>query len=262
MSNVLAKGALYACARLAGGYLKDAADASPPNNAVQEALSAMLTPYLVRQLGVWTPEHLLKVLLLFLSFFLCLFFVFSCYLFSLCYDLCYDLQVLTNNTSSPVLVWDNGTRGRLLDFLAVQAAAHVRSGEPSDPTYGATYVHDAYAEQLIVGGVFVSIYNRQPDFTLDDPARFVVDLLDLLLLHHHNSPSSCSSCSSSVEQALESLYHVVKAVPSAGLQCLGRFQLLFQMMAATNDNESNKEHNNGAHFALQVVSCSCSCSCS
>jgi len=57
--NRLAKEALHACGRL-GGYLKDA-DASPPNNAVQEALSAMLTPYLARQLSHWPAERLLKV---------------------------------------------------------------------------------------------------------------------------------------------------------------------------------------------------------
>lgn len=49
VSNSLAKGALYACARL-GGFLTGE-DQSPANTAVQEALNAMLTPYLASQLG-------------------------------------------------------------------------------------------------------------------------------------------------------------------------------------------------------------------
>ena len=148
MSNSLAKGALYACARL-GGYLKGD-DASPANTAVQAALSAMLTPYLVGRLGVWTPEEFLKV--------------------------------LTNNTESPVLVWDNATRSQLLEFLLEQQRTHIRSGE-SDPTYGATYLHETNAKELIIGGIFVRVYNRQPDFPLENPADFAVHLLDYLQQH-------------------------------------------------------------------------------
>ena len=73
MAKTLAKSALYACARL-GGYLKGT-EASPPNTAVQEVLGAMLTPYLVGRLGVWSAEEFLKV--------------------------------LTKSTANTVLIWDN-----------------------------------------------------------------------------------------------------------------------------------------------------------
>lgn len=142
---MLAKGALYACARL-GGFLKGT-DASPTNTAVQEALKAMLTPYLVGRLAVWSAAEFLKT--------------------------------LTNNTESPVLVWDNGTRAQLLEFLAEQQRTHVRSGE-SDPTFGATYVHETYTKELIIGGIFVRVYNRQPDFQLENPTDFAVHLLAFL----------------------------------------------------------------------------------
>lgn len=148
VSNTLAKAALFASARL-GGYLKGP-EASPPNTAVQEALSAMLTPYLVGRLGVWTPEEFLKV--------------------------------LTNNTENPVLIWDNSTRSQLLEFLLEQQRTHIRSGE-SDLTYGATYLHDTYAKELIIGGIFARVYNRQPDFPLENPANFVVHLLNYLTQH-------------------------------------------------------------------------------
>lgn len=144
----MAKVALYACARL-GGYTKGS-DASPPNAAVQAALSAMLTPYLVGRLSVWAPEEFLKV--------------------------------LTNNTESPVLVWDNGTRSQLVEFLTEQQRTHLRSGE-SDPTYGATYMHETNTKELIIGGIFVRIYNRQPDFQLENPSDFAVHLLDYLQQH-------------------------------------------------------------------------------
>lgn len=148
MANTLAKAALFACARL-GGYLKGT-DLSPTNTAVQEALSAMLTPYLVGRLGVWSAEEFLKV--------------------------------LTNNTESPVLIWDNSTRSQLLEFLVEQQRTHIRSGE-SDLTYGATYLHETYAKELAIGGIFLRVYNRQPDFPLENPAIFVVHLLNYLSQH-------------------------------------------------------------------------------
>lgn len=129
-----------------GGYLVGA-EASPPNTAVQEALSSMLTSYLVSRLGVWPAEEFLKI--------------------------------LTNNTESPVLIWDNSTRSQLLAFLMEQQRTHIRSGD-SDPTYGATYIHEIHTKELIIGGIFIRVYNRQPDFTLENSADFAVHLLDYL----------------------------------------------------------------------------------
>jgi DnaJ family protein C protein 13 len=129
-----------------GGYLVGA-EASPANTAVQEALSSMLTSYLVSRLGVWPAEEFLKI--------------------------------LTNNTESPVLIWDNSTRSQLLAFLMEQQRTHIRSGD-SDPTYGATYIHEIHTKELIIGGIFIRVFNRQPDFTLENSTDFAVHLLDYL----------------------------------------------------------------------------------
>lgn len=145
VANTLAKASLHACARLAG-YLKGP-EASPPNTAVQAALSALLTPYLVTKLGVWSTEEFLKV--------------------------------LSNNTESPILMWNDGTRAQLLDYLAEQQRLHIRSGE-SDPSFGAAYVHESHAKELVIGGIFVKIYNRQSDFPLENPSDFAVQLLECL----------------------------------------------------------------------------------
>ena len=207
VANTLAKTALFACGRLAG-YLTGS-DASPANTAVQEALAAMLTPYLAGRLGRWTAEEFLKV--------------------------------LTNNTESPVLIWDNGSRTQLLEFLTEQQRTHIRSGE-SDRTYGATYVHRVHAKELVIGGIFARVYNRQPDFQLDDPAAFVLHLLDFLSSKHETVEAEAEA--EAIHSALQSLYYVVKANPAAGLQCLGRFLILFQLIQ--NGARST------AHLALQV----------
>lgn len=59
-----------------------------------------------------------------------------------------------------MLIWDNDTRAQLLEFLLGQQRQHVRSGE-SDPSYGATYVHQRHADELVIGGIFVRVYNSQ-----------------------------------------------------------------------------------------------------
>ena len=226
MANTLAKSALYACARL-GGYLKGN-EVSPPNTAVQEALGAMLTPYLVGRLCVWSAEEFLKV--------------------------------LTNNTENPVLIWDNSTRSQLLEFLLEQQRTHIRSGE-SDLTYGATYVHETYTKELVIGGIFARVYNRQPDFPLENPGTFVVHLLQYLA---QNSQKVCSLilCSitpilnenllleivdteqeEAIDSALQSLYNVMKATPAVALQCLGRFPCLFRLLESSPTT---------GHLALQV----------
>ncbi|KZS16300.1 DnaJ subfamily C member 13 [Daphnia magna] len=206
VSNTLAKSALFACARL-GGYLKGSS-ASPPNAAVQEALSAMLTPYLAGRLGVWTAEEFLKV--------------------------------LTNNTENPVLIWDNSTRSQLLEFLLEQQRTHIRSGE-SDLTYGATYVHETYAKELIIGGIFARVYNRQPDFQLENSSNFVIHLLDYLTEH---SQQTLGTDLQAIDSALQSLLNVIKATPAVALQCLGRFQCLFQLVENTSTT---------GYLALQVI---------
>lgn len=123
------------------------AEASPSNTAVQEALSAMLTPYLVGRVGVWSTEEFLKV--------------------------------LSNNTENPILIWNDRTRAELLDYLGEQQRQHIRSGE-SDPSFGAAYVHECHTSELMVGGIFVRIYNRQNDFPLENPGDFALRLLDHL----------------------------------------------------------------------------------
>lgn len=222
----MAKAALFACARL-GGYLKGT-ETSPPNTAVQEALSALLTPYLVGRLGVWSPEEFLKV--------------------------------LTNNTENPVLIWDNSTRSQLLEFLLEQQRTHIRSGE-SDLTYGATYVHETYTKELVIGGIFARVYNRQPDFPLENPATFVVHLLQYLLQNSQQVLCFWSSrwccCffwriinqnyyfvktlkgekEEDVDSALQSLYNVMKATPVVALQCLGRFPCLFKLLESSPTTE-------------------------
>lgn len=75
------------------------------------------------------------------------------------------LKILTSNVQTPYLIWDNGTRTQLIDFLTENQQAHVRTGQ-SDPEYGAAFEFDAHKDELIIGGVFIRVYNEQPTFLI------------------------------------------------------------------------------------------------
>ena len=82
----------------------------------QEGLSAMLTPYLSKQLQNNTPHETLKL--------------------------------LNSNSENPYLVWNNGTRAELTQFLEEQRDSAVRRGE-SDPAFGAEFKFTQHTHELL-----------------------------------------------------------------------------------------------------------------
>ncbi|KAH8022434.1 hypothetical protein HPB51_024533 [Rhipicephalus microplus] len=188
VANRLAEESITACARLAG-----LDEACPPNAAARSALSALLTPYLARKLGVLPAPELLRI--------------------------------LTANTENPYLLWDNATRAELREYLREQQRSVVRSGE-CDESYGANFVYSAHKEELVVGEIFVRIYNEQPTFPLENPRQFALDLLDFVgsqaqYLHSARSldDNNVGQASGGIqrvaqtEQALQALHNVLRNNP-------------------------------------------------
>lgn len=93
------------------------------------------------------------------------------------------LKTLTQNTRNPYLIWDNGTRAQLLDFLEYQRQNSSKE-QVSDITdiYNTTskFVYDATRDELKIGGVYIKIYNEMPTFPIINPKLFVIDLLEYL----------------------------------------------------------------------------------
>ena len=107
--------------------------ATPKNPVIEESLRAMLTPYIVSRMKA---NDVLEV-----------------------------LKLLNSNSENPYLVWDNGTRAELTDFLESERTSSVRTGT-CDPAFGSNFKFTAHEDELIVGDVFVRIYNQQPMFQL------------------------------------------------------------------------------------------------
>ncbi|XP_042910016.2 dnaJ homolog subfamily C member 13 isoform X1 [Parasteatoda tepidariorum] len=211
ISNRLAKLSLRALSRL-GGYGSEE-DATPKNDAVHMSLTAMLTPYLVNQLGQCNAAEVLKI--------------------------------LNSNTENPYLIWNNTTRAELTEYLENQRKDKIRSGE-CDPSFGGDFKFSAHSSELIIGGIFIRVYNEQPNFSLQNPKHFTLELLDYLCSQAQYLYSLMSLQSSgiktetnqarlkSVENALQALSNVIKNNPGVEMQCIGHFKLLFSLLRLDN----------------------------
>ncbi|XP_062544604.1 dnaJ homolog subfamily C member 13 isoform X2 [Armigeres subalbatus] len=93
------------------------------------------------------------------------------------------LKLLNSNTRNPYLIWDNGTRAQLLDFLEYQ-----RTNASKEQYEDVADIHelvnafsfDAHRDELKIGGIFIRIYNEMPTFPITNPKSFVIDLLEFL----------------------------------------------------------------------------------
>ncbi|KAM7345045.1 receptor mediated endocytosis 8 isoform 2-T2 [Cochliomyia hominivorax] len=98
------------------------------------------------------------------------------------------LKILTSNTRNPYLIWDNGTRAQLLDFLEQQRSASVKETFEDIAEIHelvAQFEFDAHKDELQIGGVFIRIYNDMPTFPIVNPKQFTIDLLEYLKQAYH-----------------------------------------------------------------------------
>lgn len=132
-------------------FCKYTVTGSPQNIVVKSILDILLTPFISNKLAV-EPEHEV-------------------------------LKTLTQNTRNPYLIWDNGTRAQLLDFLEFQRqnSSKEQFGDITD-IYNTTskFVYDATRDELKIGGVYIRIYNEMPTYPIQNPKMFVLDLLEYL----------------------------------------------------------------------------------
>ena len=138
----------YVDNQLAYDYLQALAALLPGNTAATIAAQTFLTPYIVSQL----PDRMV-------------------------------LKLLNSNQEQPYLVWDNSCRQELIDTLDERRDFLVKNeykldvdrfGNPSE------FRFSAHKNELIIGDIFVRVYNLQPTTVLRDPKQFCSNLIDFL----------------------------------------------------------------------------------
>ncbi|XP_046608377.1 dnaJ homolog subfamily C member 13 isoform X1 [Neodiprion virginianus] len=207
VANNLAKLAVRACARL-GGYMTGDNE-TPVNPVTVAALESTLTLYLARQLGKEKPEEILKI--------------------------------LNSNCSNPYLIWDNGTRAELNEYLESKRQERLSGNGDFEHDF-TEFKYTAHSNELIIGEIFVKIYNEQPTFPIENPKGFTIDLLDFLSKSaaYLASVGSVALLKKDQEKlrhiviSLDALKNVIKNNPGVEMQCIGHFKLLFGLLSCNS----------------------------
>ncbi|KAM6600803.1 hypothetical protein CsatA_020412 [Cannabis sativa] len=155
--NLHAVRASQALSRLSG--LSADENLTPYNQAVVDALRAMLTPKLASMLKDQVHKDL--------------------------------LSRLNSNLESPEIIWNSSTRAELLKFVDQQRATQGPDGS-YDLKNSHVFVYKALSKELYVGNVYLRVYNDQPDFEISEPEIFCVALVDFIsyLLSNQCAPDS------------------------------------------------------------------------
>lgn len=133
---------------MAYDYLQTLASILPDNLQATVAAQTFLTPYIVTQL----PDRTV-------------------------------LKLLNSNQEQAYLVWDNSCRQELIDVLDATRNYLVKNeyrldidkfGNPSE------FGFSAHKNELIIGEIFVRVYNLQPTTIINDPKKFCSNLIDFL----------------------------------------------------------------------------------
>nr|XP_024215378.1 dnaJ homolog subfamily C member 13 [Halyomorpha halys] len=192
--NELSKLSCKACSCLAG--YNDQTSESPHNNAIRSVLSSLLTKFIVRSLAEEEPKNVLKV--------------------------------LNSNCESPYLIWNNATRIELLEFLEARKRSICTDNNYDDIDFSFT----SHKKELIIGDIFIRLYNEQPAFELKNPKEFAMDLLDYLKKMNLNLCNEGSVVDEkSIVMAVIALYNVIHHNLGVEIQCIGSFKTLFSLLS-------------------------------
>jgi DnaJ family protein C protein 13 len=207
IANRLAIVSLKACARLAG-FLS--IDSKPDNNnRVMQALISLLNPYLARNINNKEPAEILKT--------------------------------MNSNSRTPYLIWDNATRAELRAYLENERESLYKKGQCDDEHLGTLFKYSVLDKELVIGDVYIHVYNETPTFALDDAKSFCNHLLDYIGSHAQylytalmNMNSASSTVSDvklkAIESAMEALRNVIKHNDGVEVQCVGQFKLMFMLL--------------------------------
>nr|VZI25149.1 unnamed protein product [Spirometra erinaceieuropaei] len=99
-----------------------------------------------------------------------------------------------------------------------------------------SFTHKTFAGELLIGEIFVRLYNKQATFPLDHPKSFAIDLLrflkkdlPLLPIPSDGRPATKRRVSH-IDSALEALRNVIRSYAGVELQCVGHFDILFSIL--------------------------------
>uniref|UniRef100_A0A5K3FU08 J domain-containing protein n=1 Tax=Mesocestoides corti TaxID=53468 RepID=A0A5K3FU08_MESCO len=144
-------------------------------------------------------------------------------------------KLLTINSATPCFIWDNQCRAELTAFLDDQVSRLVKTGE-ADLEAVKAFAHKKFQGELLIGEIFVRIFNKQSTFPLDNSRSFAIDLLHYLEKEVALLPTTSDGLPATtqrvnhIESALEALRNVIRSYAGVEIQCIGHFSILFAIL--------------------------------
>ncbi|KAI3711641.1 hypothetical protein L1987_70180 [Smallanthus sonchifolius] len=120
---------------------------TPYNQDATDALKALLTPKLASMLKDELPNDL--------------------------------LIKLNSNLELPEIIWNSSIRAELLKFVDQKRAALAPDGSHS-LTDSHAFIYEALSKEILIGNVYLRVYNDQPDFEISEPEFFCVALVEFI----------------------------------------------------------------------------------
>jgi DnaJ family protein C protein 13 len=200
-ANRAAKGALRTIYALAGIRPNESYIDTKPNIALFKMLQQLLTPYIVKKMRV-SPDDEDSI-----------------------------LKLLNSNHETPYFLWNNTSRSELQDFASKNSETCRDAGIHADnlpPLSSDGFSYSAHQKELVVGSVFVRIYNEQPQFPLEDPSGFFQAMVTFLQERHSQKDFSRFA------MVLEAMRNVLIAYPASHVIAEQYLHLLFRALDATD----------------------------
>lgn len=135
------------------------------------------------------------------------------------------LKTLTSNWKTPYLVWDNSTRAELKDRLSSFRVSDDDTGPLVED-----FTYSAHENLVSVGGVYIDIYNEQPNYVIENPQQLILELLKFV--YEQTQSDMGAERVQHMTMALTALANVIIKNPGGEIQCIGQFGLIFGLLSA------------------------------
>ncbi|KAL9993140.1 putative DnaJ domain, armadillo-like helical, GYF domain 2, Chaperone J-domain superfamily [Helianthus debilis subsp. tardiflorus] len=142
--NLHAVRAARALSRISGMAIESS---TPYNQDAADALKALLTPKLASMLKDELPKDL--------------------------------LIKLNSNLELPEIIWNSSTRAELLKYVDQKRAA-LAPDDSHDLKDSHAFIYEALSKEILIGNVYLRVYNDQPNFEVSEPESFCVALVEFI----------------------------------------------------------------------------------
>uniref|UniRef100_A0A0K2TL60 J domain-containing protein n=1 Tax=Lepeophtheirus salmonis TaxID=72036 RepID=A0A0K2TL60_LEPSM len=87
------------------------------------------------------------------------------------------LKILTSNVRNPLILWNNQTRSELTTYLEKQICDSQKEQDFFLLLEDFSFTYSSFDDELVIGGIFVNIYNEMPSFIIPNSNLWINELL-------------------------------------------------------------------------------------